>query len=81
LKREYEIAIRWRAFPLHPDTPEDGLLIEKLFADYPVDVKKIMRKLRKKAEDLELPFGTKNYYKNKMEHNGFFTAAAFNDQC
>jgi len=57
LKREYEIAIRWRAFPLHPDTPEEGLLIEKLFADYPVDVKKMMGKLRKKAEDLGLPFG------------------------
>ena len=57
LKREYEIAIRWRAFPLHPDTPEDGLLLEQLFADYPVDVKKMMSKLRKKAEDLGLPFG------------------------
>ncbi len=57
MKREYELSIRWRAFPLHPDTPEDGLLIEKLFADYPVDVKKMMGKLRKKAEDLGLPFG------------------------
>jgi predicted DsbA family dithiol-disulfide isomerase len=57
LKREYEIAIRWRAFPLHPDTPEEGLSLEQLFADYPVDVKKMMSKLRKTADDLGLPFG------------------------
>ncbi len=57
MKREYEIAIRWRAFPLHPDTPEEGLLLERLFADYPVDVGKMMGKLRKTADDLGLPFG------------------------
>jgi len=57
LKREYEIAIRWRAFPLHPDTPEEGLLLGQLFANYPVDVKKMMEKLRKTADDLGLPFG------------------------
>jgi len=57
LKREYEITIRWRAFPLHPDTPEDGLLIEELFANYPIDIKKMMKKLHKTAEDLGLPFG------------------------
>jgi len=67
LKREYEIAIRWRAFPLHPDTPEEGLLLEQLFADYPVDVKKMMSKLHKTADDLGLPFGERERtYNSRM---------------
>ncbi len=67
MKRDYEIAIRWRAFPLHPDTPEEGLLLEQLFADYPVDVKKLMRKLRKTADNLGLPFGEREKtYNSRM---------------
>jgi len=67
LKREYEIAIRWRAFPLHPDTPEEGLLLEQLFANYPVDVTKMMRKLHKTADDLGLPFGERERtYNSRM---------------
>ena len=48
--------MRWRAFPLHPDTPEEGRLLEALFADYPVDVDTMMRHLRKTAADEGLPF-------------------------
>ena len=67
MKREYEIAIRWRAFPLHPDTPEEGLLLEQLFADSPVDVKKMMSKLHKTADDLGLPFGEREKtYNSRM---------------
>lgn len=67
MKREYEIAIRWRAFPLHPDTPEEGLLLEQLFANYPVDVKKMMSKLHKTADDLGLPFGERERtYNSRM---------------
>ncbi len=67
MKREYEIAIRRRAFPLHPDTPEEGLLIEQLFAKYPVDIKKMMSKLHKTAVDLGLPFGErKRTYNSRM---------------
>ncbi|MBU1182714.1 MAG: DsbA family oxidoreductase [Proteobacteria bacterium] len=67
LKREYDIAIRWRAFSLHPDTPEEGLLLEQLFANYPVDVKKMMRKLHKTADDLGLPLGERERtYNSRM---------------
>jgi predicted DsbA family dithiol-disulfide isomerase len=49
--------VRWRAFPLHPDTPEEGQSLEDLFANSPVDVKKMIRHLKKTAMDLALPFG------------------------
>jgi predicted DsbA family dithiol-disulfide isomerase len=32
-------------------------LLEQLFANYPVDIEKMMRHLRKMAADLKLPFG------------------------
>ncbi|MBN1103382.1 MAG: DsbA family protein [Deltaproteobacteria bacterium] len=57
LKAEYEIVPQWRAFPLHPETPEEGLTLERLFADYPVNVEEIMGRLKKTAADLGLPFG------------------------
>jgi len=55
--------VRWRAFPLHPDTPEEGLSLEKLFENYPVDVNEMMGRLKNKAAELGLPFGerTKTY--------------------
>ena len=59
LKEEYDIAHRWRAFPLHPDTPEEGLTLERLFADYPVDIEKMMHQLKKTAAGLGLPFGNR----------------------
>ena len=49
--------IRWRAFPLHPETPEEGVLLEELFANSPVDIEGMMRHLRQTAAELGLPFG------------------------
>ena len=49
--------MRWRAFPLHPDTPEEGLTLEQLFAGKPFDIDGMMRHLKKTAADLGLPLG------------------------
>lgn len=57
VQKDYEIAIQWRMFPLHPNTPEEGLLLERLFANSPVDIKEMMNQLQKTAADLGLPFG------------------------
>ena len=57
LKKEYEISVRWRAFPLHPETPEEGLLLEKLFEKYPVDIEEMKLHLKNTAEQFGLPFG------------------------
>jgi predicted DsbA family dithiol-disulfide isomerase len=57
LKQHYEIDVLWTAFPLHPETPEEGLTLEELFADRSVDVKQIMAHLKRVADDEGLPFG------------------------
>ena len=51
LKSRYEVVIRWRAFPLHPETPEEGLTLEELFAGRDISVPAVLRRLRKVAGD------------------------------
>jgi predicted DsbA family dithiol-disulfide isomerase len=53
----FEVEIKWRAFPLHPETPEEGLTMEELFAGRPVNIGEIKARLRKVAQELGLPLG------------------------
>jgi len=48
--------VHWLAFPLHPETPAEGLTLEQLFAGMPVDLPAIKARLAKTAADLGLPF-------------------------
>lgn len=63
LKKEYEVEARWTAFPLHPETPEEGLTLAELFAGRSVDIPAIMKRLKKAAQELGLPLAdrTKTY--------------------
>jgi predicted DsbA family dithiol-disulfide isomerase len=57
LQKEFDIDIKWTAFPLHPETPAEGLTLEELFAGRPVDIKQVLAHLTRTAKDLGLPFG------------------------
>jgi predicted DsbA family dithiol-disulfide isomerase len=57
LRRHYDIIVQWVSFPLHPDTPADGLSLNELFAGRNLDIVQMMQRLRKVALDLGLPFG------------------------
>jgi predicted DsbA family dithiol-disulfide isomerase len=54
---EFDIDIKWTAFPLHPETPAAGLTLKELFAGRPVDIKQVLAHLNRTAKDLGLPFG------------------------
>ena len=60
MKKNYEIDIRWTAFPLHPNTPEEGLTLEQLFAGRSIDVGEVMAGLKKVADEEGLPFGDRD---------------------
>jgi len=62
LKKEYEIQVKWRAFPLHPDTPEQGRTLEELFQKkgLQVDVGEMMAHLKHTAAKLGLELGDRN---------------------
>jgi len=51
------MAVQWRAFPLHPETPEEGLTLEELLAGRAVSIDQIKARWRKVAEEEGLPLG------------------------
>ncbi len=53
----YDIDVRWVAFPLHPDTPSEGTTLEELFAGRPINIKNAMARLKQVADELGLPLG------------------------
>jgi predicted DsbA family dithiol-disulfide isomerase len=64
LTREYDVAICYRAFPLHPDIPEGGMPIEELFGNnFPVMNDK-MQKMENIASSLGLPLAKRSAISN-----------------
>ena len=53
------MGIHWRAFPLHPETPEGGQLLEDLFRTSPEKIAGMMENLRRTAEGLGLPLAAR----------------------
>jgi predicted DsbA family dithiol-disulfide isomerase len=67
LKKHFDIDIHWTAFPLHPETPEQGLTLEELFAGQPIDIKRIISRLRQVADGLGLALGErKKTYNSRL---------------
>jgi predicted DsbA family dithiol-disulfide isomerase len=64
LRKNYEIGIKWTAFPLHPDTPEEGMTLEALFAGRDYDIEASKQRLKQVAKELSLPLGDR-----KMTYN------------
>jgi len=67
----------WRAFLLHPDTLEDGISLEQLFANFPIDVQQMLNRLKTKARELGLPFGdrTTTYNSRSAQELGLWVEA------
>ena len=55
LQKEYEIAIHWKAFPLHPEIPKQGMTLEDLFAGRGLDIPQMMAHLKAVAQKEGLP--------------------------
>jgi predicted DsbA family dithiol-disulfide isomerase len=55
LNKEYEVEVRWLAFPLHPEVPEEGLSLEELFAGRGVKISTSLQRLKQVASSLSLP--------------------------
>ena len=52
--------MKWIAFPLHPETPEEGRTLEELFAGRDIDIPSMMDHLKRVAADFGLPFGMRS---------------------
>jgi predicted DsbA family dithiol-disulfide isomerase len=69
LRKEYEIEVRWLAFLLHPETPEEGLDLEELFAGRDVDMSVAAQRLKRVASSLCLPLADRTRtYNSRLAH-------------
>jgi predicted DsbA family dithiol-disulfide isomerase len=59
-----EITVRWTAFPLHPETPPEGLSLEELFAGRNIDIPAMLAQMRRVAAGEGLPFGDRRHTYN-----------------
>jgi predicted DsbA family dithiol-disulfide isomerase len=55
LLREYHVELNWTVFPLHPDTPEEGMELSELFAGREADIKAMQARLSQLAVSEGMP--------------------------
>ena len=60
LRAEHDVSIRWRAFPLHPETPDQGISLEQLFGTGSAEITAMVARLKQVAAELDLPFGDRH---------------------
>ncbi|NNK56824.1 MAG: thioredoxin domain-containing protein [Desulfofustis sp.] len=74
LKQEFDIGVEWKAFPLHPNTPAEGLALEELFNAPSEKITKMVSGLKQTAASLGLPFGdrTKTYNSRLAQELGLW---------
>jgi predicted DsbA family dithiol-disulfide isomerase len=56
LRAEYQIEFRYTLFPLHPDTPDEGISLEQLFAGRSFDIEAVQARLTSLMAEEGLPF-------------------------
>jgi len=64
--------MKWIAFPLHPETPEEGVTMEELFAGRDIDIPSMLDRLKRVAADCGLPLGirSKTYNSRRAQEVG-----------
>ena len=58
------MSIKWVQFPLHPETPQEGLSLEELFAGRNLDIPAIQGHLRELMRLERLPYGNRTHTYN-----------------
>ncbi|HEX4997746.1 MAG TPA: DsbA family oxidoreductase [Terriglobia bacterium] len=64
LERHFEIDVEWVFFPLHPETPPEGLALKDLFAGRTVDLEAAHARLKAMMESEGLQFNERRYTYN-----------------
>ena len=60
LAARYDLKIAWVHFPLHPETPAEGITLEELFAGRDFDLAGMKERLTQLAEAEGLPYGDRS---------------------
>jgi predicted DsbA family dithiol-disulfide isomerase len=77
LQRQYHVELHWSVFPLHPDTPEEGLELSELFAGREAEIKAMQARLSQlaAAEGLPLVERSRTYNSRRAQELGKWAAS------
>jgi predicted DsbA family dithiol-disulfide isomerase len=64
LKRNFDLDVQWSYFPLHPDTPREGLTLKELFKNRPFDLDAAHARLKALLDAEGLPFNARTHTYN-----------------
>jgi predicted DsbA family dithiol-disulfide isomerase len=64
LRQNFEIDLQWRFFPLHPETPKEGLLLKDLFAGRNFDIDAAQARLKQLMDAEGLKFNQRTHTYN-----------------
>lgn len=64
LRREFDFELRYTAFPLHPETPEEGLELSELLAGRGYDLPAMFARVKAVAAELGLPWSERSHTYN-----------------
>jgi len=64
LRAEYQIELRYTLFPLHPDTPDEGLSLQQFFAARSFDIEAMQARLAALMAEEGLPFSQRTMTNN-----------------
>ena len=64
LKKEHGVTIEWVHFPLHPETPAEGLALADLFAGRGLDIKAMHAQMKARMDAEGLPYGERTHTYN-----------------
>ena len=60
MQREYNVAVEWVHFPLHPETPPEGQSLEEMFAGRGYDLAAAQARLKAVAAEENLPYSDRS---------------------
>jgi predicted DsbA family dithiol-disulfide isomerase len=64
LRREHGVKINWVHFPLHPETPLQGMAIADLFAGRDIDLQAMYTRMKALMDEEGLPYGERTHTYN-----------------
>jgi predicted DsbA family dithiol-disulfide isomerase len=59
LRQEWDIEVRIAHFPLHPNTPSEGLTLEQLFLGRGIDIPAALARMKRLMAEEQLPYGNR----------------------
>lgn len=59
LETEFDIQLHYRHFPLHPDTPLEGLSLEDLFVGRNINIAAAQAEMQQRMQEEGLPYGNR----------------------